>query len=333
MDEIEEKTGESVEIPTEESQQSVEVRLNDDQNAENREKREKRAEQRGDVGENANNDPDEREQQLIEIKRQYEEQKRRAEAERNARQQAEQYAYEQAQRAQYAQYDAEGNRLQTYINAIEATEQAASNAERAYADAMASGDYAAAGRAQRAMASAEAHLLRLQNEKAQAEQYIESLRTEGRVQAPPRQTFDPAPQSQDPVEMMAARLTPKSAAWLRAHPEAAGQVEKLTAAHSSAVQFEGLTPETPEYFRYVEEKLGISPPQKAPAKKIMASAPVQSSSSMSSSRSSGNGSTMILSPAEVEQAVLNEPELPRDKALEVYARNKAALIREGKLSA
>jgi len=326
MDDIEEKPGESVEIPAEEAAQSVEVSLNDEPKAEKRSERQA-------APPSVNDDVDDREQQLIEIKRQYEEQKRRAEAERHARQQAEQYAYEQTQKAQYAQYDAEGNRLQTYINAIEATEQAASNAERAYADAMASGDYAAAGRAQRAMASAEAHLLRLQNEKAQAEQYIESLRTEGRVQAPPRQTFDPAPQNQDPLEQMASRLTPKSAAWLRAHPEAAGQVEKLTAAHASAVQFEGLTPETPEYFRYVEEKLGLTPPQKAPAKKIMASAPVQSSSSMSSSRSGSNGSTMILSPAEVEQAVLNEPDLPRDKALEVYARNKAALIREGKLSA
>lgn len=326
MDEIDEKPGESVEIPAEEASKSVEVSLDDEP------KVEKRAERQAEASSDTE-EVDEREQQLIEIKRQYEEQKRRAEAERNARQQAEQYAYEQAQKAQYAQYDAEGNRLQTYINAIEATEQAASNAERAYADAMASGDYQAAGRAQRAMASAEAHLLRLQNEKSQAEQYIESLRTEGRVQAPPRQTFDPAPQSQDPIEQMAARLTPKSAAWLRAHPEAANKVEKLTAAHASAVELEGLKPETPEYFRYVEEKLGITQPQRSAPKKIMPSAPVQSSSSMSSSRSSQNGSTMVLSPAEVEQAVLNEPELPRDKALEVYARNKAALIREGKLSA
>lgn len=321
MDEIDEKAGETVEIPAEES---VEISLGDEPKVE---KRETAAQQ-------ADNDVDEREQQLIEIKRQYEEQKRRAEAERNARQQAEQYAYEQSQRAQYAQYDAEGNRLQTYINAIEATEQAASNAERAYADAMASGDYQAAGRAQRAMASAEAHLLRLQNDKAQAEQYIESLRTEGRVQAPQKQSFAPE-QNADPVEDMAARLTPKSAAWLRQHPEAASQVSKLTAAHAAATQLEGLEVESPEYFRYVEERLGIGQRAQAPkpSKKIMASAPVQSSSGMSSTRSNGNGSTMVLSPAEVEQAVLNEPELPRERALEVYARNKAALIREGKLSA
>ena len=42
---------------------------------------------------------------------------------------------------------------------------------------------------------------------------------------------------------------------------------------------------------------------------------------------------MVLSPAEVEQALLMEPDLPREKALEVYARSKQALIREGKLNA
>lgn len=330
MDENEEIQIEKVEIPADES---VEVRLDDEPKAEKREKHEKteaRVEKKA-------GEPDEREQQIVEIKRQYEEQKRRAEAERQARQQAEQYAYEQTQKAQFAHYSAEGSRLQTYINAIDATEQAATNAERAYADAMASGDYQAAGRAQRAMASAEAHLLRLQNEKAQVEQEVEALRTEGRVQAPPRQTFEPE-QPSDPVEALAARLTPKSAAWLRSHPEAANSVSKLTAAHSSAVEFEGLTPETPEYFRYIEDRLGFSQSRepesdrRTSTKKAMASAPVQSSSSSSSSGSPrGNGSTMVLSPAEVEQAILNEPDLSRKDALEVYARNKAALIREGKL--
>jgi hypothetical protein len=42
---------------------------------------------------------------------------------------------------------------------------------------------------------------------------------------------------------------------------------------------------------------------------------------------------MTLSAAEVEQAMLNEPEMSREKAIEAYARSKAQLIREGKLSA
>ena len=42
---------------------------------------------------------------------------------------------------------------------------------------------------------------------------------------------------------------------------------------------------------------------------------------------------MVLSPSEVEMAVLAEPDMSRDKAIEAYARNKAYLIKQGKLSA
>lgn len=316
MSDIEEKSNETIEIPSEES---VEIRLDDDPKVETKVSRK-------------SEEPDEREQQLIEIRQQYEDSKKREQAERYARQQAEQYAFEQAQKAQYAQADAQDNRLRTVLNAIEATEQSASNSERAYADAVSVGDHVAAAKAQRLMAQAEAHLLHLQNAKSEMEEYLNSVRTEGRVQEPQRPRFDPQPQQPvDPVEAVASQLSPKSAAWVRAHPETVKQIDKLHAAHQAATKLQGLVSESPEYFRYVEESLGLTPSKSS--KKAMASAPVSNSSSMSSSRSSGNGNTMVLSPAEVEQAVLNEPELPRDKALEVYARNKAALIREGKLSA
>jgi hypothetical protein len=42
---------------------------------------------------------------------------------------------------------------------------------------------------------------------------------------------------------------------------------------------------------------------------------------------------MTLRPDEVEMAILAEPDLPRDKAIESYARNKAFLIKQGKLTA
>ena len=276
-------------------------------------------------GENA---PDEREIALNSMKDQLEAVKRQAEQDKIARQRAEQYAYQQAQNAQYAQAEAATSTLRGVQNAIDATEQTAGTAERAYADAMAAGDYQLAARCQRAMAAAETQIAQLLEQKRNIENYMQA--TEGRVPEPqyqPQQQPQQAPQ--DPVETLAARLTPKSAEWLRAHPDAAHKVNKLTAAHQAAVELEGITPESPEYFSYIEKSLGMS---KAAPKKSMASAPVSSSSSPLSSRSSG-GNSMILSAAEVEQAVLNEPDMPRDKAIEFYARNKAALIREGKLHA
>ena len=279
-------------------------------------------------------EPDEREIALKEMRAQYEEQKRRAEAERNARQQAEQYAYQQAQQAFTARAEAQDSNLRTIMNAIAADEQVAANAERIYADAMASGDSALAAKAQREMARVEARLLQLENGKRALEERLQTA--EGRVGEPEMPRFAPQ-QSMDPVEAVARQLTPKSAAWIRAHPEAATQIEKLTAAHSAAVQLKGYEPESPEYFKYVEKQLGFSrgdkedKGEKKASKSNISSAPVSSSSSMMSSRPNGSSGSITLSPAEVEMAMLAEPDLPREKALEAYARNKQALVREGKL--
>ena len=283
------------------------------------------------VDKKAKDEPDEREIALKEMRAQYEEQKKRAEMERHARQQAEQYAYQQAQKANYAQAEVQDSNLRTILNAISADEQAAANAERVYADAIAAGDTALAAKAQREMAKAEARLVQLENGRRALEERLQA--TEGRVEEPEMPRFAPMPT--DPVDALASRLTPKSAAWLRAHPEAANQVDKLTAAHQAAVTLKGIEPESSEYFKYIEKQLGFRDRNEKPKdpykKNNISSAPVSSAGSMMSSRQSGSSSTMVLSPAEVEQALLNEPELPREKALEFYAKNKAALIREGKL--
>ena len=269
---------------------------------------------------------DEREAALNSMKEQLESVKKQADQDRIARQRAEQYAHQQAQNAQYAQAEAATSTLRGVQNAIDATDQTAATAERAYADAMAAGDYQLAARCQRAMAAAETQIAQLMEQKRNIENYMQTA--EGRVPDPqyPPQASEPP---MDPVEKLASTLSPKSADWIRAHPEAAYKPNKLIAAHKAAVDLEGITPETPEYFSYVEKALGFS---KSSPKKTMASAPVSSASSPLSSRSS-SGNSMVLSAAEVEQAVLNDPDIPRDKAIENYARAKAALIREGKMHA
>ena len=287
---------------------------------------------------------DEREKALNDLRKQYEHQKRLAEAEREARKAAEEYARQQAEQISSARGEVQDSNLKIILNAIDATESAASNAERDYAEAMAAGDYSAAAKAQRMIAQAESHLLQLQNGKQRLE---ESLRqtTEGSVGATEVPSFEPKI-PQDPIEVYASRLAPKSAQWLREHPEVVSQnkVGKLTRAHQDAVE-DGLVAESPEYFRYIESRLGYDAPtqyeepvrEAAPVreapKKSLASAPVSSNGSVMSPRSSGNSNTMVLSSAEVEMAILAEPELPRDKAIESYARNKAFLIKQGKLSA
>lgn len=273
---------------------------------------------------------DDREKAVEELRRQLEREKQARAAEEERRAQLEAYAREQAERLHAAKGDLEEGQLRTILNALDATEQTAQAAERAYADAMAAGDYAAAAKAQRAISQCEAHLNDLAKGKRALEARLQAP-AEGRVRDP-RDPLDPRapPPPQDPLEAMAARLTPKSAEWLRAHPQAVGQVSKLTAAHSAAVELEGLAPETPEYFAYIEQRLGYTQSEKKPGKPAKPAVP---SAPVSSGASSGGpvGSSMTLSPAEVEMAILQEPTLPREKALELYARNKAALIKEGKL--
>jgi hypothetical protein len=280
---------------------------------------------------------DDREKALTDLKKQYEFQKRAAEAERDARKKAEEYARQQVQQAQYASNQVQDSNLKIIENAIQTTETNATYAERAYAEAMALGDYTAAAKAQRALAQAESHLLQLENGRQRLQEQLEEL-SEGAVQQPRIPSFEPQ-MPNDPVEMYAAKLAPKSAQWLREHPEAVNKIGKLSRAHEDALE-DGITPESFEYFRYIESRLGYGeqePEQEQPRaqsapKKSMLSAPVSSNPSYSSSRGAASN-TMTLSPNEVEVALLMEPELPRDKAIESYARNKAMLIKQGKLTA
>ena len=286
---------------------------------------------------------DEREKALEELKRQYEFQKQIAESERQARKQAEKFAREQAQQVNYARNEVQDSNLRVIMNAIDATEQQAASAERDYATAMAAGDYAMAAKAQRIMAQAESHLLQLNNGKNRLEEMLQAPQ-EGAITEPEIPSFEPQI-PRDPVEMYASRLAPKSAQWLREHPDAVNKIGKLTRAHQDAVE-DGIPAESAEYFRYIEARLGYGsqsdaggdyeseveeePAPRAPPKKPPASAPVTSSASAATPRSS-SPNTMVLDSDMVQFAVMAFPDLPRDKAIEAYARNRAALIREGKI--
>lgn len=267
-------------------------------------------------------EPDEREVALSEMRAQLESAKRQAAEAHNMRQQAEAYARKQAEMATSAKSEASENQYRVILNAINAHEQTAANAERALADALAAGDYATVAKVQSHIAKIQSQLTQFENAKDELEQMAQYRQVEGRVPDPTPQYQAP----QDPLEAVASRLSPKSAQWMRSHPDMVNKIPQLKAAHEAAVHLEGISVESPEYFAYIEGKLGLG--NKTP-KKPIASTPVTSSASYSATR--GGNDSMTLSAAEVEQAILNEPDLPRQKALEAYARNKAALIKEGRL--
>ena len=302
---------EKIELPPEDSQ--IEISLSDD-------KEDLKGERKG-------AEPDEREVALSELKQQLDAARKQAAMAQQAKQQAEQYARKQAEAAYSAKSEASENQYRVIINAINASEQAAENTERALADALAAGDYAQVGKLQSHIAKIQSQLTQFESAKAELEEKAQYQQTEGRVPDPAPQ-YEAQPQEYlDPVEAAARTLSPKSADWIRAHPDMINHIPKLRAAHQYAVDVKGIVSESPEYFNFLENEMGVSKGNQP--KKAVASTPVTSSASYSSSR--GGNDTMVLSAAEVEQAMLNEPDLPKQKALEIYARNKKALIKEGRM--
>ena len=303
---------EKIEIPAEDSE--IEVSIADDSGSSK------------DSGKSEQ--PDEREVALNELKQQLDAARKQAAMAQQAKQQAEAYAKKQAEVAYSAQSEASENQYRVIINAINASEQETQNAERALADALASGDYATVAKMQSHIAKIQSRLTQFESAKAELEERSQYQQTEGRVPDPASQYEAPQQEYVDPVEAAARTLTPKSADWIRAHPEMLNQIPKLRAAHEYAVNIKGIVSESPEYFSFIESELGIGG-RSNQSKKAVASTPVTSSASYSSSR--GGNDTMVLSALEVEQAMLNEPDLPKQKALEIYARNKQALIKEGRM--
>jgi len=143
----------------------------------------------------------------------------------------------------------------------------------------------------------------------------------------------------DPVEAMASNLTPRSAEWVRAHPEyARDQVltRRMVRAHEDALD-EGIRPDTDEYFDYVESRLKIrqAPVQQQEAALSEAStstsgrraaAPPAAPVSRSGTGTGSRPNVVTLTRAEQEAA--------RDMGMtpKEYAENKMALVRAGKLA-
>lgn len=118
-----------------------------------------------------------------------------------------------------------------------------------YAAALQNQDFALAADIQEAMALNQAKALQLDNG-------AQSLKERPKEQ----------PRPLDPVEALAAQLSPRSAAWVRAHPEFATNnrlTQKMIAAHSLALA-DGHSPDTDGYFDSVEDTLKIA--QRAPTR-------------------------------------------------------------------
>lgn len=178
-----------------------------------------------------------------------------------------------------AQADTQATELAIVKHAAQQARREAQEAAIAFAKAMKAEDFEAAGAAQV-----------LINEKTADAREFEAaageLERAPKQQQPKRQQAPAAPQ--DPVEQVAASLTPASGEWLRKNKGVAFKSQaswaKTIAAHHEAMEA-GHQQDSPEYFQVLEKSLGIgqtepktttTAPQRAPARRAppMAAAPV-----------------------------------------------------------
>jgi hypothetical protein len=243
--------------------------------------------------------------------------KARLEEERKAREEAERRAREASLVANAAKNDAADSNLRMIDNAIETVKRNQEILKQNLRDAIAAGDADAQANYTFELQKSEYQLNTIVNGK---QQYEASLKQQ---------------QISDPVEEIASRLTPRSADWVRAHPEYAKDpvlTRRMVRAHEDALD-EGLQADTDDYFRFVETKLKIRKPEQEESPLSEAattqkrSAPPAAPVSRSAPNNNGQKSNVIrLTAAEREHAAafgMTDRE---------YAIQKQALIREGKLA-
>lgn len=251
--------------------------------------------------------------------------KKKFERERAMRAEAERQAYEAQRAAQRANLSEDAANYQLVTSAIETVKGRAEAIKTAYASAMAAGDFDKAAQLQEAMSINGAQLVELQRGEREMRSQLER-------QA--RQPVEPMPRSQEPIaDQLAKQVSPASAAWLKQHRDAISDeraVKRMFRAHEDAID-DGIEADTPEYFAFIEGRLGLkaaeepavgSAPARAPAQETRRAPPPPPAPV---SRGGQRPNVVRLSKTEAEMAKMmgmSEAE---------YAKNKVALQREGKL--
>lgn len=245
------------------------------------------------------------------------------ERERSGRVAAEKEAREASDSAAKARNEVQDSNLHLVTNAIETVRQSNEILKANYRDAMAAGDYDKVADLQLEMSSNAAKLQQLEQGKIALE--AQPKRAAERRQA-------------DPVESFAQRLSPRSAEWVRRHPQFVTDPrlnQKMVAAHNLA-EADGHAIDSDDYFDAIEDTLRLKQRQEAqePDGALSAaaeptqrrSAPPAAPVSRSGQGSGQRPNTVRLTAAEREIAALN------GMTDVEYARNKLALQGEGKLN-
>jgi hypothetical protein len=277
--------------------------------------------------EKAEEAPKREEKQAVTPDAAFEKLQKQLDSEKAARIAAERRAQEAAEAEARARGETQTTQLDLLKNAIASVTSANDALEAQQAEAFAAQDFKLASKLNREMGVNSAKLIQLEAGKSALEKQPK-----------------PSPRvSDDPVERFTANMTPKSAAWVRAHPDYVTDADKnraMIAAHELAM-YRKLAPDSDEYFASVERTLELRKDADAPlengalkaddpmadaAKPTARPAPPAAPVSRSGNGSGGRQGVVTLSSEQREAARLN------GLTDEEYARNMVALKKEGRLN-
>ena len=242
--------------------------------------------------------------------------------EQRGRADAERTANELSQTAHASRNEAQDANLHLVTGAIAQRKQAVEMAKASYREAMANQDYDAVADLQMEMATLAADLRQLE----QGKQALES--------AP--KTAAPRIYTPDPVEAFAAQLSPRSASWVRAHPEYVTSPQKnakMLAAHQLAMA-DGIDVDSDDYFQSIEGTLRMNTQREAAPSEATADAAqiTQRRSSPPAAPVSRSGAAPGVDRKRVTLSA-DERDMARNMGMsdQEYAKNKLALINDGRL--
>ena len=213
---------------------------------------------------------------IEQLKRELEAKKRETDEIRRQKHEAEQNLYHKETEVRSYAYQAADNQLTAFTNAIASYERDGEMLENEYANRLEQGDYHAAAKLQRQMAQIESKLSTLHQGREALDERLQYERSR------PEPQYQPPAYEQtqyDPIEAELQRLSGPSQAWVRKNIHVMHDQKSknlMAAAHYRAVA-DNYQPDTPEYFEYLENEMGLgekAPPQSTRNRNIVTAAPV-----------------------------------------------------------
>lgn len=248
------------------------------------------------------------EESIEELKSKLKDTKQKYAQEKKARQEAEAAAQQAAQQAYKASAEVEENQIHLVSGALDTLRREQEMLKNTMKEVMAVGDFDRAVELQEAFQSNINKITRL-------EDGLNEMKNNTRREAPQ------AP-ARDLVDTLIQQVTPRSAKWLdsnREHLQDPRMLRIMERAHGDALDNQ-IIPESDDYFRFIENRLGIGKSKEAPRNSryddddepVMSgasnathrrqSAPAAAPVSRSSSGPSGNPRVIRLTPDQAEAA-------------------------------